>query len=311
MKKVLLSFLLGFSFVAKSQSFDVVPLGVYGGEAEDNLSSYLVSVSGKNQFLCLDAGTIHSGIKKSIENKIFTVTESVVLKDYIKGYFLSHGHLDHVSGLIINSPADSKKNIYAIPYVKDILLKQYFSNEIWANFSDEGLGAIGKYHVKAVEPESVFEIPEANFQATVFELSHTSTHRSSAILLNHQNQYILYLGDTGSDRVEGSQKLENLWKNIAPLVKNKALKAIMIEVSFPNAQKEQFLFGHLTPKLLHEELSKLAVLVGKENMKGLNIVITHRKPAENNPEMIADELMKNNPFQVKFWFPEQGKKLSF
>ena len=311
MKKVLLSFLLGFSFVAKSQSFDVVPLGVYGGEAEDNLSSYLVSVSGKNQFLCLDAGTIHSGIKKSIENKIFTVTESVVLKDYIKGYFLSHGHLDHVSGLIINSPADSKKNIYVIPFVKNILLNQYFTNEVWANFSDEGAGAIGKYHLNSVEPQKIFEIPETEFKAQFFELSHTKTHLSSAILINHQGNYLLYLGDTGADRVEQSKKLENLWENIAPLVKNKSLKAILIEVSFPNSQKENLLFGHLTPNLLNEELSKLAQLVGKEPLKGLNIVITHRKPTGKNPEIIAEELRKNNPFQVNLVFPEQGVKLSF
>ena len=122
---------------------------------------------------------------------------------------------------------------------------------------------------------------------------------------------MLYLGDTGADRVEQSKKLENLWENIAPLVKNKSLKAILIEVSFPNSQKENLLFGHLTPNLLNEELSKLAQLVGKEHLKGLNIVITHRKPTGKNPEIIAEELRKNNPFQVNLVFPEQGVKLSF
>ena len=69
MKKIAIYLSLLISFLLKSQSFDVVPLGIYGGEKEDNLSSYLVSVSGKNQFLCLDAGTINSGINKAIENK--------------------------------------------------------------------------------------------------------------------------------------------------------------------------------------------------------------------------------------------------
>lgn len=300
-----------FSLFAHSQSFDVVPLGIYGGENEDNLSSYLVSASGKNNFLCLDAGTINSGIQKAIENKTFVAKEATVLQDYIKAYFISHGHLDHLSGLIINSPADSKKNIYTIPFVKNILLKQYFTNDVWANFSTEGAGAIGKYQINAFEPHKTFEIPETEFYAQLFELSHTKSHLSSAILINHQGKYLLYLGDTGADRVELSNNLDILWKNIAPLIINNTLKAILIEVSFPNSQKDNLLFGHLTPNLLNEELSKLAHWSGKEHLKNLNIVITHRKPTGNNPEIIANELLNNNPFHLNFIFPEQGKKLSF
>ena len=40
-----------------------------------------------------------------------------VLTTKIKGYLISHAHLDHLAGLIIASPDDSNKTIYALPSV--------------------------------------------------------------------------------------------------------------------------------------------------------------------------------------------------
>ncbi|HEX8357577.1 MAG TPA: hypothetical protein VF610_09205, partial [Segetibacter sp.] len=47
-------------------SFKVVPLGVKGGLDESNLSAYLIAPSGTNNYICVDAGTIRSGIDKAI-----------------------------------------------------------------------------------------------------------------------------------------------------------------------------------------------------------------------------------------------------
>lgn len=306
---IFISFLC--TVMMQAQTFDMVPLGVYGGEQEDNLSAYLISAHGKNEFLCLDAGTLNSGIRKAIQHRTFEADEATVLKQLIKGYFVSHGHLDHVSGLIINSPADSKKNIYAIPYVKDILQKKYFSDEVWVNFTDEGHGALGKYHIQELLTGQTVAVSGTALTLKAYELSHTKTHKSSGVLVGHEGRYVLYLGDTGADRVEQSTLLNRLWSDIAPLVKNRSLKALMIEVSFPNAQPEHLLFGHLTPKLLHEELSKLAAYTGKESLKDLKVVVTHLKPVGNQPKVIAEEILSNNPFQVQFIFPEQGRKYTF
>jgi 3',5'-cyclic-nucleotide phosphodiesterase len=57
-----------------------------------------------------------------------------------KGYFISHAHLDHVSGLIINSPADVAKTVYAAAKCMDMMENHYFNGETWANFGDEGEG---------------------------------------------------------------------------------------------------------------------------------------------------------------------------
>jgi 3',5'-cyclic-nucleotide phosphodiesterase len=65
---------------------------------------------------------------------------------------------------------------------------------------------------------------------------------------------------------------------IAPLIKKKQLKGIFIEVSFPNEQADNSLYGHLTPKLLLQEMHALAELSGKKALKGFKIVVTHLKP---------------------------------
>ena len=52
---------LGQLFAA--QSFKIIPLGVFGGIDESNLSSYIISEPSKESYLALDAGTIHTGLK--------------------------------------------------------------------------------------------------------------------------------------------------------------------------------------------------------------------------------------------------------
>lgn len=312
MKKIIVSILAFFVYTSsQAQHFDLIPLGIYGGEQEDNLSAYLVGAPKDSAFLCLDAGTINTGIRKAIQLKSLYGTEETILHNQIKGYFISHGHLDHLSGLIINSPADSKKNIFAIAPVLQILQNHYFINDTWINFADQGQKPIlGKYHYS--EMQEGIELPAHNtpFFLTAYELSHVNPYKSSAVLVRHNDHYLLYLGDTGADRVEKTDQLEKLWKNIAPLIKKGQLNTILIEVSFPNNQAENLLFGHLTPNLLLEELNKLKEKTGRNDLKGLNIVVTHRKPTRDNPEIIKTELLNNNLLKVNYIFPEQGKRIS-
>lgn len=311
MKKILLSLFLLQAIYGYSQKMEIIPLGVFGGGDESNLSSYLIGVEKSNSYLALDAGTIRSGINKAIDNKVFQATTETVLKDYIKGYFISHGHLDHLSGLIINSPEDSKKNIYGLPFVIDVLKNNYFTNASWSNFGNEGEKPIlNKYEYTRVKPAESFAINGTSLSAEVFELSHVNPQKSSAILVKNNDEYVLYFGDTGADRVENTNKLNYIWEYVAPLIKNNNLKTILIEVSFANSQPEDKLYGHLTPNLLIEELTKLSTIVGKDKLKGLNLVVTHLKPSGKQIETIKKELLHNNIFEVNYIFPEQGKKIA-
>ncbi|WP_426483279.1 MBL fold metallo-hydrolase [Flavobacterium sp. 2] len=297
-----------FSQKEKS-SFQVVPLGIKGGIDEKNLSAYLIAPSNTKDFICLDAGTVNAGIEKAIENKVFKVSTSEVLRKYIKGYLISHAHLDHVSGLIINSPADSSKTVYATEKCMEMMENHYFNDQTWANFGDKGVGfPLKKYHFQTLNLGE--ETPISNTKMTVkaFPLSHVNPFESTAFLIKSDDSYALYLGDTGPDSVEKSDKLKNLWTAVAPLIQNKKLKGIFIEVSFPNEQPDQFLFGHLTPNHLMTELHVLEDLAGKGSLNNFKIIITHLKPPTKNIAKLKEQIKNQNDLGLKIIYPEQGKK---
>ncbi|MBO9583165.1 MAG: 3',5'-cyclic-nucleotide phosphodiesterase [Flavobacterium sp.] len=297
-----------FSQKAKT-SFSVVPLGVMGGIDEKNLSAYLIAPSNTTDYICLDAGTVNAGIEKAIEKKTFKVSTSEVLRKYIKGYLISHAHLDHVSGLIINSPADSSKTVYATNKCMEMMENHYFNDQTWANFGDAGPGFhIKKYHFQTLDLAKETLLTNARMTVKAFPLSHVNPFESTAFLIKNDTDYALYLGDTGPDEVEKSTNLRDLWTAIAPLVKEGQLKGIFIEVSFPNEQPDKFLFGHLTPNYLMKELHVLEDLSGKGSLKNFKIIITHLKPPAKNIAKIKEQLKKQNDLGVQIIYPEQGKK---
>jgi 3',5'-cyclic-nucleotide phosphodiesterase len=199
--------------------FKVVPLGVKGGSDESNLSAYMVgSVNGPG-YICLDAGTLQSGIEKAIAAGIFKSSSEQVLKDTIKAYFISHPHLDHLAGLIINSPDDTTKKIYGLPFCLDVLKEKYFTWKSWANFANEGdKPTLNKYQYSYLSPGTETAVEGTGMFVTAFPLSHSNPYQSTAFLIRSDSHYVLYLGDTGADEVEKSDKLHVLWQEIAPLV---------------------------------------------------------------------------------------------
>jgi len=304
-------FLITLPLLAQKAAFQVIPLGVRGGLDETNLSAYLVAPVKTNEYICLDAGTINAGIEKAIAHNEFNVSSNEVLRKYIKGYLISHAHLDHVSGLIINSPADSSKTVYATKDCMEMMENHYFNGETWANFGDEGPGfQIKKYHFQTLKLREETKLANTSMTVKAYPLSHVNPFESTAFLIQNGNNAVLYLGDTGPDAVEKSNDLSSLWKAIAPLIQNKQLKGIFIEVSFPNDQQDSDLFGHLTPKHLMTELNKLEEFAGKGSLQDFKIIITHLKPPAKNIQKIKKELRKENNLNVQFIFPNQGDRFN-
>jgi cAMP phosphodiesterase len=295
--------------VTFSQSFKIVPLGVKGGIDESNLSAYMVAAKGTNNYVCLDAGTLHYGIEKAVENNVFNIPAEQVLRKYIKGYLISHAHLDHISGLIINSPDDTAKTIYGLTSTLETIKTHYFTWESWANFTDEGAAPqLKKYHYQVLTPDSTVDLVNTSMTVKAFPLSHSNL-TSTAFLINSKDAYLLYLGDVGPDAIEKSENLHKLWQSVAPLVKSKKLKAIMIEMSFPDKRADKTLFGHLTPHWLMKEMEDLAGLTGSDGLNGFKVVITHVKPPQGSINTIKAELKTENNFGLNLIYPEQGKAI--
>jgi len=290
-----------------TNGFKVIPLGVKGGLDESNLSAYLVAAGGSDQFICLDAGTIYKGLELAAAKKIFKPSNpSVIQQNNITSYFISHAHLDHTAGLIMNSPNDKAKNLYGLASVLDVFKKNYFTWSAWANFGNEGEAPIlKKYSYQTLTPKLEIPIDNTGLFVTPFVLSHIKPYESTAFLVRNQDAYLLYLGDTGPDRVEQSTQLAQLWLTIAPLVIQNQLKAIFIEVSFDNSVSEKSLFGHLTPKLLMEEMVKLNQLTNGL-LKNTRLYVTHIKPCDDCETKIKAEIQAANQIGLKIFYPTQA-----
>lgn len=291
------------------QGFKVVPLGVNGGTTDGNLSAYMLAPVGSDAYVCLDAGTVSNGIEIAVRKRVFNANTETVLKKYIKGYLISHPHLDHISGMIINSVDDTVKHVYGMEHCIAVMKSHYFNWQSWPNLTSEGNApALNKYRYQLLAEDGEMSLSGTEMSVRAFPLSHSNPYTSTAFLVRNGESYVLYFGDTGPDAVEKTDHMQKVWTVVAPLVKAGKLKGIFLEVSYPNAQPDRHLYGHLTPKWFMKELEALAEVAGKERLRNLNVVVTHIKPTGDNEQTIRKELVHANVLGLHLIFPEQGVK---
>jgi len=269
------------------QGFDVIVLGALGGIQDGNLSSYLIRPHGDRNAIACDAGSLVNGLKVAQDKGVFrdvTVpegsTDSVighVLKNDIKGYLISHAHLDHVQGLVIASPDDSNKTIYSLPSVSAEIEQNYFNWKAWPNMLDRGHQPhLKKYRLEDLKPGEPKDLAGTKMTVTPFPLSHAGSE-STAFLIESGDDAILCFGDTGADEVEKTSNMQDIWKAVADKVRQQQLKAIILETSYTSDRPDHLLFGHLTPKWIHKTLQALDQEAGGNALKGLPVVVSHIK----------------------------------
>jgi 3',5'-cyclic-nucleotide phosphodiesterase len=307
-----------------AEGFDVVALGALGGIQDGNLSAFLIHPHGDGRAVTCDAGTLVNGLRVAEEKGalagITVPADSslnrvgYVLTTMIKGYLISHAHLDHVAGLVIASPDDGKKPIYALPSVGADLVETYFNWRAWPNFSDRGKPPqLKKYTIEDLKPGAAMPIKDTAMTVTAFPLSHGGVE-STAFLLESDGEGVLCFGDTGPDAVEKGTRLLDVWTAVAERVRHKRLKAIVIEVSYTSDRPDNLLFGHLTPRWLLGELRALDKLAGGLALKDLPVVVSHIKYSltkEQPQKQMLQELEAGNDMGVRFVIPEQGSRWHF
>jgi 3',5'-cyclic-nucleotide phosphodiesterase len=305
--------------------FDVVVLGALGGIQDGNLSAWMVHPHDDSRAVTFDAGTLVNGLRAAEERGALDSVKvpadsklsraGYALTDRIKGYLVSHAHLDHVAGLVIASPDDSKKPIYALPSVGAALVETYFNWTAWPNFTDRGKAPqLNKYPIVELARGTPVPLQNTRMAVTAFPLAHGGVE-STAFLVECDGDAILYFGDTGPDPVEKTTKMHDVWKAVADKARQRKLKAILIESSYTSDRPDAQLFGHLTPKWIMQSLHELDALAGGNNvLKDLPVVITHIKYAlgrEQPQARMREELTAANDLGVRFLIPQQAMRWHF
>lgn len=253
------------------------------------------------------------------------VKKAFLIYHNIQQYFITHAHLDHVSGLVTNTPAfflaDARKTvkINGLPFTTDILRQHIFNDDVWPNLlKANGENGIILNELKELEPYhlDIFSWSILPFKVqhgtVVICPGHTDAPRSvlSTIYVikdNPTNHHLVVCGDLERDSGSG-EYLDLVWQYLASRVPPQNLKGIIIECSSSSKVPEKELYGHLNSRMLVTEIRRLCSLYNNEATKlNLHVIISHVKldlGLEDPRLVIQDEISKlieieNLPY-VKF-----------
>ncbi len=221
-------------------------VGCHGGETPQHRTSAFIL----DERLAIDAGSLTSGLDLKHQFRLGAV-------------LISHAHLDHIRDLA--TIADNRCQAECEPLIVAAsrgtiraLKKHFFNNYIWPDFSEIPTKAhptIKFVELKAEKPTMI-----GDYEVESVMVDHTI--ESAGFIIRGKDASIAYSGDTGpTDRI---------WELLR---KEERLKALLMEVSFPNReQKLATVSGHHTPRTLAKDLKKFGA------PKDLPTLLYHIKP---------------------------------
>ncbi|KAG9016213.1 3',5'-cyclic-nucleotide phosphodiesterase pde1 [Tulasnella sp. JGI-2019a] len=268
--------------------FNMVVIGAGGGPNENDLSSYIVKTSSarwEDGSLCLDAGsglgalagilTQHPRLFGSDHGHKTDVPESpqqaaVDVYYSISAFIISHGHLDHVTSLVLAAGSQSgpSKRIYALPTTIRVL-ETVFNGLIWPKLAMHERGTVPKsfYLYEPMSPQDGYTQVSPGISARVMPVTHgicshsvDRAYESSAWFIRNDKtgSEFLYFGDVEPDSISNNPRTRQVWRAAAPKIKSGKLHTIFLECSWRSDRPNAMLFGHLSPPHVLEELRNLA-----------------------------------------------------
>ena len=211
---------------------DLRVLGCHGGESPRHRTTAFLL----DERMALDAGALTTQLELGDQARL-------------AGVLVSHSHMDHVRDLA--TIADNRCQLDCPPLViaatkptLDALKAHFFNDKLWPDFTVIPSPA----QPTIVYREIPLETPTELLGYTVHAISVNHTVDAAGFLVSDAKGTIAFSGDTGPT--------DRFWQAVGE-VKN--LKALLMEVSFPNAQQAlATASGHHTPQTLLEDLQKLA-----------------------------------------------------
>lgn len=178
----------------------------------------------------------------------------------LKSILLTHMHFDHIADLpfLVQTLFEEKKEdfyIYSTSKTKKDVFDHIFNNKIWPNLFDLTDKLIWN-DVPQLKP-FYFE----DYEITFVPVDHTVP--TTGLIIEKDDRSFAFTSDT--------YVTDTFWEECN---KKKNLKAVIIDVSFPNGFEEKAkLTKHLTTFLLQDELKKL-------DNPNMDIYVTHIKPTD-------------------------------
>jgi cAMP phosphodiesterase len=248
--------------------------GCYGSETA-GLHSAGFLIEGK---LLLEGGTVTSA---------YSMDEQKAIENII----ISHIHLDHTKELFflldnLASMESAPVTICGVQSIIDGIRKHLFNEELWPDFSR--LPTAGDPVLRfSVIPEGSFS-PISGMDVKPVTVNHPVS--ATGYVIRTPRSAIVYTGDTGPT--------STIWEESR---NEEHLRAIIIETSFPDSMEElAHVSGHLTPRLLREELDK----VGRPDVP---VYVFHMKPLYL--EQIKKELGRIEGYRIEIL--DQGRTYTF